>query len=78
MQRQILKMGRHSTALAFKLRAPGSILSSDFSGKKISRDSMTAALLSWWTVPRLNSHSNPSSTGESSTAKKSYVSFEVG
>ena len=31
---------------------------------------MTAALLRWWTVPRLNSHSNPSSTGESSTAKK--------
>jgi len=33
-------------------------------------DSMTAALLSWWTVPRLNSHSNPYSTGESSAAKK--------
>jgi len=32
---------------------------------------MTAALLRWWTVPRLNSPSNPSSTGESSTAKKS-------
>ena len=31
---------------------------------------MTAALLRWWTVPRLNSHSKPSSTGESSTAKK--------
>jgi len=31
---------------------------------------MTAALLRWWTVPRLKSHSNPSSTGESSTAKK--------
>ena len=31
---------------------------------------MTAALLRRWTVPRLNSHSNPSSTGESSTAKK--------
>ena len=31
---------------------------------------MTAALLSQWTVQRLNSHSNPSSTGESSTAKK--------
>jgi len=31
---------------------------------------MTAALLRWWTVPRLNCHSNPSSTGESSTAKK--------
>ena len=34
---------------------------------------MTAALLRWWTVPRLNTHLNPSSTGESSTAKK--VSF---
>ena len=34
---------------------------------------MTAALLRWWTVPRLNSHSNPSSTGESSTAKKVLV-----
>ena len=32
---------------------------------------MTAALLrKRWTVPRLNSHSNPFSTGESSTAKK--------
>ena len=31
---------------------------------------MTAALLRWWTVLRLNSHSNPSSTVESSTAKK--------
>ena len=31
---------------------------------------MTAALLSQWTVQRLNSHSNPSSTGESTTAKK--------
>jgi len=31
---------------------------------------MTAALLRWWTVPRLNSHLNPSSTGESSTTKK--------
>ena len=30
---------------------------------------MTAALLRWWTVPRLNGHSNPSSTRESSTAK---------
>ena len=34
---------------------------------------MTAALLRWWTVPRLNSHWNPSSTGESSTAKKTLV-----
>ena len=34
---------------------------------------MTAALLSWWTVPMLNSHSNPSSTGESSTAKKTLL-----
>ena len=31
---------------------------------------MTAALLSWWTVLRLNSHWNPSSTGESSAAEK--------
>ena len=31
---------------------------------------MTAALLRRWTVPRLNHHSNPSSTGECSTAKK--------
>jgi len=31
---------------------------------------MTATLLSWWAVPRLNSHSNPFSTGESSAAKK--------
>ena len=39
---------------------------------------MTAAQLRWWTVPRLNSHSNPSSTGESSTAKtKFYLSFEL-
>ena len=32
---------------------------------------MTAALLGWWTVPRLNSHLNPFSTGESSTAQNS-------
>jgi len=32
-------------------------------------DLMTAALLRWWTVPRLNSHSIPSRTGESSAAK---------
>ena len=31
---------------------------------------MTAALFRWWTVQRLNSHSNPSSTGESKAAKK--------
>jgi len=31
---------------------------------------MTAALLGWWTVPRLISHTNPSSTGESSAVKK--------
>ena len=31
---------------------------------------MTAALLSVWTVPRLNGHSNPSSTGVSCIAKK--------
>jgi len=29
---------------------------------------MTAALLRWWTMLRLNSHSNPSSVGEGSTA----------
>ena len=31
---------------------------------------MTAALLRWWTEPGLNSHMNPSSTHERSTAKK--------
>ncbi len=35
---------------------------------------MTASLLSQWTVQRLNSHLNPSSTGESSTAKKGKLS----
>ena len=33
---------------------------------------MTAALLRWWTVPRLKSHSNPSSTGKWSTAKNKH------
>ena len=78
--------GRHSTAVAFKLRTQAArvrfsaldIFSRkkcrDFSRKKCW-DSMTAALLSWWTVPRLNSHSNPSSTGESSAAKKEDISF---
>jgi len=36
---------------------------------------MTAALLRWLTVPRLNSHSNPSSTGEISTAKKKILRY---
>jgi len=31
---------------------------------------MTAALLRWWTVPKHNSHSNPSSTGESRGSRK--------
>ena len=45
--------------------------------KKISWwDSMTVALLNcWWTVLRLNSHSNPSSTGESSAAKKELLLY---
>jgi len=38
-------------------------------------DKMTAAQLRWWTVPRLNNHLNPSSTGESRTAKKKYWSL---
>ena len=53
---------QHSTldsVLASHPAGPGSVLSSDFFraiflGKIISRDSMTAALLSWWTVPMLN------------------------
>ena len=72
------KMGgspQHSGSVqALRPGGPGLILSSDFFRAiflgKISRDSMTAALLIWWTVPRFNSHSNPFSTGESSTAKK--------
>jgi len=30
---------------------------------------LTAALLRWWTVPRFRSHSSPSSTSDSTTAK---------
>ena len=64
--------GRHSTAVAFKLCAPAAQVrfsAPDIFSMKKCWDSMTAALLSWWTVPRLNSHSNPSSTSESSAEK---------
>jgi len=41
-------------APAARVRFSAQIFSEQFFSGKISRDSMTAALLSWWTVPRLN------------------------
>ena len=68
-----LKGGRHSTEVAFTLSTQLAwVLFSapDIFSRKKCWDSMTTALLSWWTVPRLNSHSNPSSTSGSRAAKK--------
>ena len=60
----------HVAVLAPRLSRPG-FDSQCFRKFQCRWDSMTAALLScWWAVPRLNSHSNLSSTGVSSAAKK--------
>jgi len=63
---------KHSTVdsmPASRPATPGLIISSWlFFAEKW--DSITATLLGWWTVSRLNSNSNPSSPGESSAAKK--------
>ena len=38
---------------------------------------MTVALLSWWTAPRLNSHSRTSSTGELEAKDKEPTSQRI-
>jgi len=62
--------------------SPGSVLGWQFfSGcflGKISWDLLTATLLRAWTVQRLNSRSNPFSTGESSTTKKDTFIVRLG